>query len=198
MWTFRPNAAAAGATSYSNRILFQSATLPADRSYVESIVTASHIKSLPLNEYDKKSVNIRLTPRQTGDLHVDGVVGRISATNEPNNLWGKLAFERVPIKLDMTKASSATAADKTVQFDRKLEITVLPPLSALHVQFSAIPTEVIAGEIIPVQVSLCNAGTDALADVYAASETPRWILGDVNGQQLPLSVLKGDLVFRQS
>lgn len=133
-------------------------------------------------------MNIRLTPREIGALHIDGVVGRISATNEPNNLWGKLAFEPVPIKSDLTKAGTAAAA---VQFDRKLEITVLPQISALQVQFSAIPTEVIAGEIIPVQVSLCNAGTDALADVYAASETPRWILGDLNGQQLPLSVLKG-------
>lgn len=150
-------------------------------------MVATHIKLLPLNECDKKQVNIRLTPRQTGRLRVDGVVGKISATSEPNNLWGKLTFAPVPIKLDTPKA-----VDRPTQYDKKLEITVLPPASSLQVQFSAMPQEVIAGEVIPVQLTLTNAGGDTLSDIYVSSETPRWILGDLNGQQLPLSILKGN------
>lgn len=159
------------------------------RSIVENLVIATHIKLLPLNECDKKQVNIRLTPRQTGRLRVDGVVGKISATSEPNNLWGKLTFAPIPIKLDTPKA-----VDKPTQYDKKLEITVLPPASALQVQFSALPQEVIAGEVLPVQLTLTNAGADCLSDIYVSSETPRWILGDLNGQQLPLSILKGNYI----
>lgn len=127
-----------------------------------------------------------MIPRQTGHLRIEGVVGKISPTNETANLWGKLVFTPMAIRSD-TPAS----ATKPTQFDRKLEIIVLPPVSALHVQFSPIPAEVIAGEIIPITVTLTNAGADSLGDIYAAAESPRWVLGDLNGQELPLSVLKG-------
>lgn len=156
---------------------------------IESLVTSTSIKSLLLNEYDKKVVSIKLIPRQMGQLRIDGVVGKISPTNETANLWGKLAFTPIPIRSD----APATAA-KPTQFDKKLEITVLPPVSALHVQFSPIPAEVIAGEIIPITVTLTNAGADALGDIYAAVESPRWILGDLTAQELPLSVLKGNCI----
>lgn len=135
---------------------------------------------MPLNECDRKAVSIRLIPLHTGKLRIDGVVGRISATNEPNSLWGKLLFTAQPIH---------ELPNQPVQFDRKLELEVLPPAPALHVQFSSVPSEVIAGEVIPVTVTLTNSGTAPLSDIYAASETPRWVLGD--DLELPLSVLKG-------
>lgn len=47
-----------------------------------------------------------------------------------------------------------------------------------------------AGEIIPITVNLTNAGAESLTEIYVASEDPRWILGDINGQELPLSVLR--------
>ena len=92
------------------------------------------------------------------------------------------------------KPDAPTAVDKPLQYDRKLEIQVLPPASALHVSFSLVTREVIAGEIIPITIHLTNAGNDNLSDIYAATETPRWILGDLNGQELPLSILKGLLL----
>lgn len=131
-------------------------------------------------------MSIRLTPRFIGTLKINGIVGRISATNEPTNLWGKLAFEPMIIKPDIP-----SGIERSVQFDRKLEILVLPPAPALHVSFTPIPQEVLAGEIIPIIVNLTNTGANAIHDIYAATEYPRWILGDVNGQELPLSVLRG-------
>lgn len=77
-----------------------------------------------------------------------------------------------------------------MEFDRKLEISVLPPAPALHVSFSAVPQEILAGEIIPITVHLTNAGVDGIGSVYVASELPRCILGDLPGQELPLSVLR--------
>lgn len=112
------------------------------------------------------------------------------ATKEPSSLWGKLNFERITIKPDVP-----SAADKPLQFDKKLELSILPPAPALHVSFSPIPIEVLAGEIIPVTVNLMNAGAQALTDIFVASEYPRWILGDITRQELPLSILRGIGLF---
>lgn len=81
--------------------------------------------------------------------------------------------------------------DKPVQFDKKLELLVLPPAPALHISFTSIPQELLAGEIIPIAVYLTNAGAEPLTDIYVAAEDSRWILGDANGQELPLSLLRG-------
>lgn len=177
LWTFQRE----GQEPVSNSALFTGDSSIEQRHIIESFVTASYIVSLQLNECDRKSVSIRLIPLQIGRLCIDGVVGRISATNEPNSLWGKLNFTAMPIRNEHP--------NQPIQFDRKLELEVLPPAPALHVQFSSVPTEVIAGEIIPIAVTLTNSGTTPLANIYAASETPRWALG--NECDLPLSVLKG-------
>lgn len=177
LWTFEYDEQ----RSVSNTALFTNdSSTPEHRDAINCLVTASHIVSLALNECDRKTVSIRLIPLQTGKLRIDGVVGRISATNEPNSLWGKLLFTAQPIH---------ELSNQPIQFDRKLELEVLPPAPALHVQFSSVPHEVIAGEVIPVTVTLTNSGTVPLGDIYAASETPRWVLGD--DFELPLSVLKG-------
>lgn len=51
--------------------------------------------------------------------------------------------------------------------------------------------EVLAGEIIPITVYLTNAGAEALNDIWIVADEPRWILGELNGQELPLSLLRG-------
>lgn len=71
----------------------------------------------------------------------------------------------------------------------------MPPAPALHVSFTPIPMEVLAGEIIPVTVNLMNAGSEPLNDIFVSSEYPRWVLGDVAGQELPLSILRGMCTF---
>lgn len=170
----------------SNVPLFTNEATPEQRDVINSLLTTSHIASVPLNECDRRSVSICLIPLQIGRLRIDGVVGRISATNEPNSLWGRLSFTTLPIRNEL--------ANQPIQFDRKLEIEVLPSAPALHVQFSSVPHEVIAGEVIPVTVTLTNSGAAPLGDIYAASETPRWVMGD--DQELPLSVLKGKWSFK--
>lgn len=67
----------------------------------------------------------------------------------------------------------------------------MPPAPALHVSFTPIPTEVLSGEIIPVTVNLMNAGAEPLTNIYVSTEYPRWVLGDIAGQELPLSILRG-------
>lgn len=111
-------------------------------------------------------------------------------TKEPTALWGKLSFETSIIKAD-----GPTNADKPIQFDKKLELNVLPPAPALHVCFSPIPQDILAGEIVPVAVHLTNAGAEPLNDIFVATEDPRWIVGDLYCKELPLSLLRGLLTL---
>lgn len=108
------------------------------------------------------------------------------ATKEPSSLWGKLNFDTTIIKPD-----GPVNSEKPIQFDKKLELIVLPPAPALHIAFTPIPQELLAGEIIPITVNLANGGAEPLTDIHVATEDPRWILGDVSGHELPLSLLRG-------
>lgn len=111
------------------------------------------------------------------------------ATKETSSFWGKIDFEAPIIKPD-----GPSAADRPPQFDKKLSLTILPPAPALHVSFTQIPTEVLAGEIIPITVYLTNAGAEPLNDIWVVADEPRWILGDLNSHELPLSLLRGELL----
>lgn len=108
------------------------------------------------------------------------------STKDTSSLWGKIDFETPIIKPD-----GPSSADKPVQFDQKLNLTILPPAPALLVKFTQIPTEVLAGEIIPINVFLTNAGAEPLHDIWVVSDEPRWILGESDSQELPLSLLRG-------
>lgn len=107
------------------------------------------------------------------------------ATKETSSLWGKLNFEATIIRPD-----GPSAADKPPQYDKKLNLTILPPAPALHVSFTPIPQDVLAGEIISVTVNLTNAGAQSLTDIYVVAEEPRWVLGELDSQELPLSLLR--------
>lgn len=74
-----------------------------------------------------------------------------------------------------------------------MNLAILPPAPALHVSFTQIPAEVLAGEIIPITVYLNNAGAVSLNDIWVVADEPRWILGELNSQELPLSLLRGKL-----
>lgn len=108
------------------------------------------------------------------------------STKDTSSLWGKIDFESPIIKPD-----GPSSADKPIQFDQKLSMTILPPAPALLVKFTQIPTEVLAGEIIPITVFLTNAGAEPLHDIWVVSDEPRWILGESDSQELPLSLLRG-------
>jgi hypothetical protein len=143
------------------------------------------VTTLPFNEYEKKPVTIRLTPRYIGHLKILGVVGKVATAGQdaPNPLWGKHLFESIPIKSNPKDKVATT-------FDKKLEIEILPPAPALHVSFSQTPTEVLAGEILPITVNLTNAGVSVLNDIYICIENPRFVLVNPEESEIPLSVLR--------
>lgn len=99
----------------------------------DHVVSSWPISILEFNEYEKKQVTMKLTPKQIGQLAITGIAGKLSCPNESGSLslWGKL---------QMIKTS-----DKQLDLSRMLNIQILPPAPALHVSFSQTPEEVLAG-----------------------------------------------------
>ncbi|XP_063702999.1 trafficking protein particle complex subunit 8 [Culicoides brevitarsis] len=166
----------------TNKNLFKLAGIDIQaKEILDNVITAIPVSRVDFDEYERKRLVMKVTPKQTGTLKIVGVAGRLSCPNETSgSLWGKLMFESNWIKIN----------DKKVELDKKLEIQVLPPAPALHVSFSQTPEEVLAGEVIPIMINLTNAGTSPIGDVFIASENPRWISVNPEEADLPLSVLR--------
>lgn len=43
-----------------------------------NIITSSYIKTIQLNEYDKRTITLNLIPHYTGTLKITGITGKIS------------------------------------------------------------------------------------------------------------------------
>ncbi|XP_053684049.1 trafficking protein particle complex subunit 8 isoform X2 [Sabethes cyaneus] len=183
LWEFRKD----NQEIFSNKPLFLGEITADERKEIDNVVTTTSVSSVQFGEYEVKTISLKLTPRSTGQLRILGVVGKISSnatgvTDAPN-IWGKQLFEAATIR--------STAKDnRAAQFDRKLEIEVLPPAPALHVSFSQTPVEVLAGEVIPIKINMTNAGISVLSDIYICIENPRYVLVNPEESEIPLSVLR--------
>lgn len=144
----------------------------------DHVVSSWSIGVLEFNEYEKKAVTMKLTPKQVGQLTITGIAGKLSCPNESGSLslWGKLKMIKSP--------------DKQHDLNKMLNIQILPPAPVLHVSFSQTPDEVLAGEVIPIMINLTNAGTSPIGDIYVAVESPRWVSVNPEESELPLSVLR--------
>lgn len=163
-------------------------------TYDDSVISATSVKCVEFGEYERKTINMKLLVKFVGYLRIVGVAGKISSTIEKNQIWGKLNFEKIPLKVGettTTAASSTTPATK-LDYDRKLEIQILPQTSALFVNFSHIPRDVLTGEIVHVKMNLKNSGPNILDSIYCATDSPRnWLLSPEENE-LPLSIAKGE------
>lgn len=129
-------------------------------------------------------IHMTLTTAFTGYLRVIGIVGKISSALDKIQIWGKLTFEKIPLKVDALKADS-TKQD----YDRKLEIQIIPPTSALQARVTEFPKEVLAGEIFEASVEIKNSGQTPISDIYIASNSPKEFIIDYN-HGMPLSIEK--------
>lgn len=170
----------------SNKILFEKECTEKEKEDISSAIIANAIQEIHLNEHEERTIHFKLTPKLIGKLKIIGIVGRTSATNEPGSLLGCLRFEAQLIK----STEKAYAADRSVQFDNKLNIEILPPAPSLHVSFSQVPTDVLIGEIIPVTLSLRNAGNAFIDSIFLGCDNPRYMTISNGGAELPLSILR--------
>lgn len=124
-----------------------------------------------------------ITSKFVGYLRVVGIAGKISSTADKVPIWGKISFDRVYIKNDAHQVDS--------DYDRKLEVQILPPASALQVKITDIPKEVLGGEVFPVDIELINTSLNEISDVFIATSSPRdFLLESSNCNDLPLSIEK--------
>lgn len=121
-----------------------------------------------------------------GYLRIVGVAGKVSSALEKVSIWGRLNFDMIPIKGDSNPGKR--------DYDRKLEIQVLPPISALKVRFSEVPKEVLAGEVFPITVELSNTGPNNIKEIFLATNSPKELILKSESSDkiaLPLSIEKG-------
>lgn len=168
LWEFKKDSG----ELFSNRNAFVN-----DQYVVDcSVINCTIIDSLVFGEYEKKVINMRISSKFMGYLRIVGIAGRVSSFVDKTPICGKLNFEKIPVALD---------------YDRKLEIQVLPPVSALHVRFTSIPKEVLTGEIFPITITLTNVGPNEIRDVFMITDNPRLFTVDPqSNSDIPLSVEK--------
>lgn len=148
------------------------------------MINCTMIDSVEFGEYEKKTIHMVISSKFIGYLRVVGVAGKISSLQDRNQIWGKLNFEKIPIKGEANQAKQ--------DYDRKLEIQILPPVSALQVSFTDVPKEVLAGEVFPVLIELTNTGPYEVRDVYFATNSPRELIIEPESlKEMPLSIEKG-------
>jgi trafficking protein particle complex subunit 8 len=148
------------------------------------VITCTIIDSIEFGEHEKKTINMRVLSKFTGYLRVVGIAGKVSTVVDKISIWGKLDFEKIPIKLEAHQSKQ--------DYDRKLEIQILPQMSALKVTFTDVPKEVLAGEVFPVFIELINSGPNEIGDIFIATNSPREFLIEPKTLiDMPLSIQKG-------
>ncbi|KAG5681973.1 hypothetical protein PVAND_011372 [Polypedilum vanderplanki] len=175
LWEFKKDSG----ELFSNRGFFKNGEYSAD----ESVVKCTVIDSIELSEYEKRTIHMTIRTEFIGYLRIIGIVGKISSVQDKIPIWGKLNFEKIPIKSDIIQAKQ--------DYDRKLEIQILPPATALSVRFTELPREVLSGEIFKAKVEIHNSGNYPISDIYIASNCPKeLIIKSNNAEELPLSLAK--------
>lgn len=150
----------------------------------ESVIVCTVIDSVEFGEHEKKTINMKISSKFNGFLRIVGVAGKISSALDNVKICGRLNFDKIPVKTENTVNKQ--------DYDRKLEIQILPPISALQVKFLEVPKEVLGGEVFPVSMELLNTGPNEINEVYVATNSPRDLIFDPKHLiEMPLSIQKG-------
>lgn len=73
LWTFTNDQSEV----FTNQNLFKNDIGPDDRNSIYNIVASTFIKQIKLNEHEKKTVVMKLTPHHIGNLQIQAVVGKL-------------------------------------------------------------------------------------------------------------------------
>lgn len=148
------------------------------------MIACTVIDSVQFGEHEKKTIHMVVSSKFIGYLRIVGVAGKISSVLDKVPIWGKLNFDKIQIKSDAIQAKQ--------DYDRKLEIQVLPPISAFQVRITDVPKEVLTGEVFPVTIELTNTGPNEVGEVYFGTDSPRELIFSPESlNEMPLSIEKG-------
>lgn len=140
------------------------------------------IDVIEFGEYEKKMINMKITTAFTGYLRIIGIVGKVSSVLDKIKIWSKINFDKIFLKSDGK------------DYDRKLEIQILPPATALHVRVTEFPKEMVAGEILEASMEIKNVGKYPISDIFMSFDSPKELIIDYEGKNdtMPLSIEKGE------
>ncbi|EDV97571.1 trafficking protein particle complex subunit 8 [Drosophila grimshawi] len=169
----------------SNLCVYEQSADSASKAAVSAAIKTTCPATLELAEQAEHLLHFKLTPKLTGRLSILGVVCRVASKVEPAaSLLGLLQFETQRIKPSMAKQSSQTLLDS------RLSIKLVPQVPALSVSFSPVPPELLAGEIVPVHITLRNLGIAPIEEIYLGCDNPRCLtLFEQQGTEMPLTIL---------
>lgn len=169
----------------SNLCVYEQSADSASKLAVSAAIKTSCLANLEMAEQAEQRLYFKLTPKLTGRLSILGVVCRVAAKADPaSSLVGLLQFETQRIKPSTAKQSSQTVLDS------RLSIKLVPQVPSLCVSFSPVPTELLAGEIVPVAITLRNLGIAPIEEIYLGCDNPRCLtLLDQQHTEMPLTIL---------
>ncbi|XP_017072422.1 trafficking protein particle complex subunit 8 [Drosophila eugracilis] len=168
----------------SNACIYEESSDSASKIAVRAAVKTSCVATINLAEQAEETLQFKLTPKLTGRLTVLGVVCRVAAGVDPSaSLLGTLQFEAQKIRPNNSKQSSQTV------LDNRLTIKLFPQMPAMNVSFTPVPSRLLAGEIIPVYVTLRNLGISPIEEIYLGCDNPRCLSLLDQHSQMPLTMM---------
>ncbi|XP_061385966.1 trafficking protein particle complex subunit 8 isoform X3 [Danaus plexippus] len=145
----------------SDEILNNEPLIASGQIKESNVIRGQKLKSFLLEGECRKTLNLTVTPLQTGQLSIQGLAFNLINVGEgKNNENGVSVLGKVNLQ------NGANCSDKL------LLITVIPHAPCLQMTLSETVTEVISGEILTVDVDFCNIGPVTLKNLYLAVSHP--------------------------
>ncbi|KAH8242084.1 hypothetical protein KR026_000812 [Drosophila bipectinata] len=168
----------------SNACVYEESSDSASKIAVRAAIKTTCVGSIELAEHAEQTLHFKLISKLTGRLNILGVVCRVAATADPAaSLLGSLQFETQRIRSNNAKQSSQSL------LDNRLSIKLVSTLPAMSVSFSPVPSKLLAGEIVPVYVTLRNLGIAPIEEIYLGCDNPRCLTLLDQHNQMPLAMM---------
>lgn len=174
----------------SNACVYEESADSASKIAVRAAIKTTCVGSIELAEQAEQILHFKLISKLTGRLNILGVVCRVAATADPAaSLLGSLQFETQRIRSNNAKQSSQSL------LDNRLSIKLVPTLPAMSVSFSPVPSKLLAGEIVPVYVTLRNLGIAPIEEIFLGCDNPRCLTLLDQHTQMPLAMMSCKCLF---
>ncbi|XP_026473845.1 trafficking protein particle complex subunit 8 isoform X2 [Ctenocephalides felis] len=148
--------------------------------YLQSIVCTQCVDSIVLPVDCCTRISLSLIPLHVGDLKITGIsydlcnnsMGTDLAPGITLSSRGKLEFAIKGVRLKNVKEKNGVPQ---YAVDKRLDIIVAHEAPSLQARFTILPDDILAEELLPVTVELCNAGTVPMCNVFLGTPTP-WLI----------------------
>ncbi|XP_073535307.1 trafficking protein particle complex subunit 8 isoform X2 [Phyllobates terribilis] len=175
------------------------------RSFSDVIGT-EEIAEFVINNEETKIARLKLFPKETGELHILGIVYNLSTIQAANSLDGVTPPNNVPtgkfisngmsvrgrqdLEIQGPRLNSTKEEKTSIQYgpDRRLDPIITPQMPLLEVFFINFPTGLLCGEIRKAHVEFVNVSKSPLTGLKVVSKRPEFFTFGSNTAALtPLS-----------